>query len=339
MPAKPPLYIFSVPSSVGGAGTKVRDIIRMLGEDFDISLWIANVAIAQAPEVRDFLRTQKITPRLRKDFPRQVRGTALGVCEGDFFVSGLAERIKSAGAQIVWSNDMMWEFSGEAAAAGQGLVDRVLFVSEHQQEAFSRIYERTDQRVVPNYVNPADFPLVERRNETFTIGRLSRADPAKYPIDFPVFYEELGLDDTRFRVQAWDDQLRRIYSWHRFGAEWELLPANKIPAAKFLASLDLFVYPLGHKVVESWGRVVAEAMLSGCVPLVPSGHHFHKMLNHGESGFVCDSFEEFKEHANRLRNDCPLRDRMAQCAAEHARNILFREENHRRLWRDVLTFN
>ena len=38
-----------------------------------------------------------------------------------------------------------------------------------------------------------------------------------------------------------------------------LMPAGMV--------LDLFVYPLGHQFIESWGRVVAEAMLTGCVPI------------------------------------------------------------------------
>jgi len=92
----------------------------------------------------------------------------------------------------------------------------------------------------------------------------------------------------------------KIYRWHRFGQNWELLPEKKIPAAKFLASLDLFIYPLGHRFVESWGRSTLEAMLTGGIPLVPHGHQFHNMMVHEESGFICKNFADFKYYAQQL---------------------------------------
>jgi hypothetical protein len=52
-------------------------------------------------------------------------------------------------------------------------------------------------------------------------------------------------------------------------------------------SLDLFVYLLGHRIKESWGRAVVEGMLTGCVPVLPAGHQFHKLTAHRESGFIC----------------------------------------------------
>jgi hypothetical protein len=45
-----------------------------------------------------------------------------------------------------------------------------------------------------------------------------------------------------------------------FWSEWELLPEKKRAALKFLYSLDVFLYPLGHRIKESWGaRAVVEA--------------------------------------------------------------------------------
>src|SRR5439155_21042712 len=104
----------------------------------------------------------------------------------------------------VWANYITWALAGEAEAAKAHLIDRVLFVSHVQQAALAALYQGTgaDQYLIPNYVSPEHFQFVERRNSTFVIGRLSRADPNKYPADFPVFYEELGLNDVRYRVQA-----------------------------------------------------------------------------------------------------------------------------------------
>ncbi|MFN0067675.1 MAG: glycosyltransferase [Limisphaerales bacterium] len=241
--------------------------------------------------------------------------------------------------RLVWSNEMMWEFKGEAEAVKAGLIDRVLFVSEQQRVAFAEIYQDVDCRVIPNYITPADFPYHEPSNPTFTLGRLSRPDPVKFPMDFPVFYEELGLDDVKFRVQAWGPELEKKFHWHRFDARWERLPPNKIPAAKFLQSLDLFVYPLGHQCIESWGRVVAEAMLTGCVPVVPAGHQFHNIFRHGEHGFICRTFAEYRDAVHELHDHASLRREIGRRAADHARHELFDEEKHRQTWLEALMFD
>src|SRR5260370_40669915 len=99
---------------------------------------------------------------------------------------------------------------------------------------------------------------------------------------------------------AWSPEVEKQYRWHRFGSEWELLPEKKEPALKFLYSLDAFVYPLGHRIKESWGRAVVEAMLTGCVPVVPAGHQFHKLMAHGESCFICGKYCEWQEQRGEL---------------------------------------
>ena len=311
----------------------------MLKPHFGINCVLGDERFLKDRETPRFLNSIGVQSILRRELPKKIDGIALGICELDFFSTCTARRIKEAGLKLVWSNEMMWEFKGEAEAVKEGLIDRVLFVSELQRAAFAKLYHGIDSRVIPNYITPEDFPFVERANSTFTIGRLSRPDPVKFPMDFPVFYEELGLDDVKFRVQAWSKELEKKFNWHRFDTRWELLPPNKIPAAKFLQSLDLFVYPLGHQFIESWGRVVAEAMLTGCVPIVPAGHQFHNIFRHGEHGFICKTFAEYRDAVHELHDHASLRREMGRKAADYARHELFDHEKHKRMWIDALTFN
>jgi hypothetical protein len=233
---------------------------------------------------------------------------------------------------------MMWAFSGEAEAASQGLIDRVLFVSQAQANVFAELYRGVSSFLTGNYIDPDDYCWKSRRNPVFTMGRLSRADTLKYPLDFPVFYEEMGLKDVRYRIMGWSPELQKQYRWHRFGPEWELLPANKEPALRFLHSLDVFLYPLGHRVKESWGRAVVEAMLTGAVPIVPSGHHFHNLLVHGESGFICEEFHQYRDCVHELYENYPARTKMSVTAAAFAREHLCNPEKHRQLWLEALSF-
>jgi Glycosyl transferases group 1 len=331
------LYIFGVPGKMGGAATKIRHLIYLLKDDFEITVVLNRVSWFKVSEVTGFLKKQGVRFCLLKDLPKELNGVALAICELDFFTTGGAREVKRRGLRLVFSNEMMWEFKGEADAVRAGLIDKVLFVSDFQAATFAELYRGIPSAIPGNYVAPEDFEFVERRNATFTIGRLSRPDPDKYPEDFPVFYEELGLSEVKYRVMAWDDNLRRKYSWHRFGAEWELLGPQKEDTENFLHSLDLFVYPLGHLFKESWGRSTVEAMLTGCVPLVPAGHQFHNLMVHGETGFICQSFSDYRDVAQELYDNFPLRQRLSRQCAVHARTGICNRDEHRRIWIEALT--
>ncbi len=332
----PPLYLFGTPGKVGGAATKIRHLILLLKDSFRVTVVLNHVSWLKNKEVAQFLAKQGVPCCLLKDLPPRCDGLALAVCEADFFASGGAREVKRRGLRLIWSNEMMFEFKGERQAVQEGLVDKVLFVSEFQQHAFAEIYRGVPCATPGNYIAPEDFPFEERRNEIFTLGRLSRPDMDKYPENFPVFYESLGLSDVRYRVKAWDDALRRKYKWHHFGPQWEFLGPQQEATDKFLHSLDLFVYPLGHLIKESWGRSTVEAMLTGCIPLVPAGHQFHNLIAHGENGFICRSFAEYRDAVLQLHRDARWRREMAAQAAQHARMKLCCTGEHRAVWMEAL---
>ncbi len=335
--ARPNLFVFGVPGKIGGAATKIRHLIYLLKEVLDITVILNHLSWLKNQEVTQFLKRQGVRCCLVKDLPAQLTGTALVICEVDFFATGGAREVKRRGLKLVFSNEMMWEFKGEAEAVKAGLIDKVLFVSDFQASKFAELYRGVPSAIPGNYVAPEDFEFKERRNATFTIGRLSRPDPDKYPEDFPVFYEELRLKDVKYRVMAWDDKLRLKYKWHRFGPEWELLGPQKEDTEKFLHSLDLFVYPLGHLFKESWGRSTVEAMLTGCIPLVPAGHQFHNLVVHGETGFICRSFGEYQEIVHELHDNYPLRQKLSRQCAEHARTKICNPDAHRKIWIEALS--
>ena len=335
--AAPPLYLCGIPGRVGGAATKMTHLIRLLHRDFRITVVAPELWACKDKRVRQILAPYGIPCVLLKELPKKLDGVALGICDGDFFISGRARGLKERGLRLVWSNEMMFPFKGEAEAAKEGLVDRVLFVSPFQASAFAEMYHSTASLTTGNYIDPDDYCWRERSNPILTLGRLSRPDATKYPLDFPVFYEEMGLREVRYRVMAWSQELRKQYRWHRFGPEWELLAPDKESALDFLYSLDVFLYPLGHRVKESWGRAVVEAMLTGCVPVVPAGHQFDKLLVHGESGFICRDFQEFRSCVRELYEDHPLRLRISRHGAAHARERLCNPEEHRRRWIQALT--
>jgi glycosyltransferase involved in cell wall biosynthesis len=334
----PHLYLFGIPGAVGGAATKIAHLIRLLHQDFTITVVLPAVGLSKHKEVRHLTEPFGVRCVLLKELPGRLEGVGLGVCEKDFFSAGTAREAKARGLKVVWSNEMMWAFKGEAEAAQAGWIDRVLYVSEHQARALAEVHRGLPSFLTGNYIDPEDYPWRERRNPVFTLGRLSRPDPLKYPLNFPGFFEGFRLPDARYRVMAWSPEVQRQYRWHRFGPEWDLLPANREPAVRFLHSLDVFVYPLGHRIQESWGRAVVEAMLTGAVPVVPAGQQFDKLLVQGESGFICRAYGEWKACVRELYENHPLRLKVSRQAAAHARERLCNPEEHRRRWIEALSF-
>jgi glycosyltransferase involved in cell wall biosynthesis len=157
----------------------------------------------------------------------------------------------------------------------------------------------------------------------------------KYSVDFPVFYESLDLNDPKYRVMAWDKNVAKRYSWHNFGPEWDLLKPEQETVLDFLYSLDIFVYRLGHTFRESWGRSTVEAMLSGCVPVVPWGHNFSEFIVQGVTGFMCKTFEDYRSACHELQKNPQMRSKMAKQASAYAASVVCKEDKHREVWRRV----
>ncbi len=330
------LYIFGWPSHLGGADTKLTHLLQLLHGCCDITVVPNENRHLHSKGWTRYLDRLTVKYSVIEKLPARLPGVALAMSNQCFFTRRIAHRAKERGLKIVWSSEMMWHHEGELDAVRDGVIDQVLYTSEFQKSALSANYGKLPWAITGNYIDPGAFPFTPRRNPVFTVGRLSRADPLKYPEDFPVFYEALGLPEVKFRVMAWDDKLGRKYRWHTFDRRWDLLKAEQESQADFLQSLDLFVYPLGHKFRESWGRSTVEAMLTGAIPLVPRGHHFDNLMVHGESGFLCEDLLDYREYSNALFYDHPQRLRIAKQCRQHAESRLCDPGEHRQIWLDAL---
>src|SRR5207249_3880543 len=119
-----PIYIFGVPGKVGGASTKLAHLIRLLHRVCRITVVLPHVAAAQDKDVKNLTAPYVVSCVLLKDLPRKLDGVALAVCDPQFFAARTAYEVKARGLKLVWSNEMMFPFKGEADAAKNGLIDR-----------------------------------------------------------------------------------------------------------------------------------------------------------------------------------------------------------------------
>lgn len=176
--------MYGTPGHLGGATTKIRHLLRLLHKEADLTVILTHPSQHQYKQVMGFLMDLNIPHCIVKDLPSRVSGVVLAICELQFFSSGVVQRLKDKGLRIVWSNEMMWEFNGEVEAVKAGLIDRVLWLSPLQRNVFKEMYRVMPSTMVGNYIDTDDFHWRERRDETFTMGWLSRPDPVKFPLDF-----------------------------------------------------------------------------------------------------------------------------------------------------------
>lgn len=364
------IYWFNWPSAIGGADTKFSHLLRLLHTEYEITVIPNEARYLETPWTAE-VRALGVDIKLMTKLPDKLEGWAIALCNGPFLDNGMAAEMKNRGLKIAWSSEMMWHFKGEAAAVQSGLIDKVLYVSPAQRlelepgylkmlggeispqiavepsTEWSGVLQVGDNKLpwvmTGNYIDPDLFPFRERghwqqENRPFTIGRLSRPDPSKFPDDFPKAYERLGLaEPVKFRVMAWSDDLTSRWSHHEFDSRWELLEPASIPTVDFLRSLDVLVYNTSLRFKESWGRAVVEAMLTGVVPILPrgNGHHLENLVKHQVSGFLCNTNADYGHYARLLQNDSALLKHLSHGTRNWAVEYLCNAEEHRMWWRAV----
>lgn len=220
---RPNLFIFGWPSFVGGADTKLAHLLLLLHQRFLITVVPNENRHLHNTTWTKSLEKRGIKYAMLERLPPKLNGLGLSMCNDCFFVQRIAHRAKERGLKIIWSSEMMWHHQGELDAVKEGVIDKVLYTSEFQKCCLEPGYGNLPSIITGNYIDPSLFPFKKRQNVTFTIGRLSRPAWEKYPEDFPVFYEALKLPEVRFRVMAWNHQLKNKYRWHSFDHRWDLL--------------------------------------------------------------------------------------------------------------------
>ena len=161
-------------------------------------------------------------------------------------------------------------------------------------------------------VSPIDIrkfvPAARPPGGRIVIGRLSRDTPEKFDSDdFPIF-SDLAREGCTVRLQG-GTCLRE----HLNGSGIELLPAGHQPAAEFLQDLDIFYFRSGRHV-DTFARVVFEAMACG-LPVVCHSHGgYADWIQHGENGYLFDTPAEARDLLAGLIADSSLRQRIGSNA-------------------------
>lgn len=303
------LYVFQWISDLGGADTRLKELLILLKDKFNITCIPNDSFRLEEKHNTDFLDSHGIKYLMMENLPKKLDGYAYANCNFRLFKENhRIDFIKNSGLKFLWSNDMMWTTQEELECIKQGKVDCCLFTSKfHESFLYPSICSANPKQktfVIDNYFDSDSWPYIQRPNRTMVCGKVSRNDNMKFSENFPIFYESACIgSDVSFKIMGWDDNLTKKYSWFNFNKnKWRFLKTNQIDTKKFLGSIDVFLYNCNHRFIENQSRAIIEAQLTGCPVVAPNKWNFPNMIWDTRTGFLWNNLEEIREIIKDLTN-------------------------------------
>ena len=334
------LWVAGYPSYFGGADTELYNIICVLRE-YGIEVNCVPM-FGEDPNMRKEMdsigvKTYKYEPTIFKD---KVVGSR---CNGSFLQKLPEIMEKGKPRTTIFSNCMTYLFPLEIKAQSQGWLDFHTYVSNFQRSMImDQLTEKSGVKVqelvgYKPYFHIRDEFRVERPEETFNIGRLSRNDPAKFAPDmWRMFDRVLSKRHKKVFIQAYSQQVAKKVGTPPPGLDWMTTGPNEIPVKEFYHKLHCILHKTGGSR-ESYCRIVPECYAHGTVMIAENDFAFPDLIIDGETGFVCDSSDEMSFRASEMANYESERIRIVNNAYDHLKNNLMNKDECVKPWIEVLS--
>ncbi|TPN54162.1 glycosyltransferase family 4 protein [Mesorhizobium sp. B1-1-7] len=264
----------------GGSEREALDLYRLLSADVPVRLWATS---------------SRVSDELMRQFPiRPVSPATRNVPDGGTYVFlGAHWRNKLWPYLIPRPRRLIYVFNTfhPKIIALTTRMPRLLGWPDAELVLISDFQKRLLRVEGVVHPSPIDIdrfaPRQGRPDGPFTVGRLSRDTADKHHADDAALYEALLADGVAVRIQG-GMPLRDRLAQHPL---LELLPQGQFAAEQFLPTLDVFYYRTGSHV-ETFGRVVFEAMACS-LPVVCHVHGgYADHIRHGENGFLFETTQQ-----------------------------------------------
>lgn len=336
------IYFFHWPSDLGGADTRLKELIQCFNLSQKYNLFcIPNdeFRLKEDHNIR-FLKDNNVKTLFWNELPQKTSGYAIAFCNFRLFSENWrVKKIKNMGLKLIWSNDMMWTTNQEIECLQNNLISTHIYTSKfHKHILEKKQPELTNHKsfIVPNYFHFQNYKKIEKKNylkDKFVIGKLSRADEMKFSENFPLFYQKMNIENPKFRIMGWSEQLSNKFKWFDFkNGNWDLLPENSEGIIEFLSQLDLYVFNAHHNYIENQTRAMIEAQLIGVPGLAPNYGNFPNIIWHGKNGFIYNTIEECYEYINLLQKDKILYQELSNNSISLSKTIWANPQNQLNYW-------
>ena len=187
-----------------------------------------------------------------------------------------------------------------------------------------------------NPVSECFFSVRRRDDATFRVGRHSRASSRKFSSDFFDLFEQIAIADLQVLALGHTAELAAWLSQRSSGLKhvYWLLPFNSMDVEKFLSFIDIYVYKTRDDFRETSPVCILESLASGIPVVAEAKGGIVDLVLNGETGYLCNTLEEYRSGVEALYTDPSLRSRYAGAAREWARE----HASLRRFRQQVLTW-
>ncbi len=154
------------------------------------------------------------------------------------------------------------------------------------------------------------------RQGRFVIGNITNGALWKHSQDFVNIMDrmEQTCPDLSFRFLG----ARDLVSQFTGRGNVQILMPFTQPIPVYLKTISVLIHKISPDIVETWCRVVTEAMFAGVPVIAEKRGGIREQIIHGETGFLCENAEEFSRYAQLLRTDSDLYRRIGSQAREFA---------------------
>ncbi len=173
---------------------------------------------------------------------------------------------------------------------------------------------------MPSVFDEAEWTGIEiqgsLRTGQFVIGNITNGALWKHSQDFINIIDsiERSCPDTSFHFLGARDLVASLAGRENVRIQ---MPFSQ-PIPDYLKTISVLIHKINPDIVEIWCRVVTEAMFAGVPVIAEKRGGIREQIIHGETGFLCETAEDFARYALLLRTDENLYRRIGMQAREFA---------------------
>lgn len=324
------LFIYGFPGLYAGANTELHhQIILWRSMGLKVHLIPGHAGYRQEPLYAEMLQRGVIVHQTNQLDAIIPGAPVLGYCN-DRFLTRLDE-IRRYTHNTVFVNCMTWLFSLEKHRHREGKIAAFLYQNDVVRQKHEAILREINPGASTQYItfnaffDTDSFPFIcqetrksQLENE-FVIGRISRHDADKYSSDTLDIWNAIESPAQKHGIMLGFGEASRSKigdppSWvEAFKDQTELTQKD------FYRQIDVIVQPMD--TTENWPRIGMEAMASGVVLIVDNRGGWPQMIEHGVSGWLCDTPDDFIHYATRMAHEPAERAAIAQAARERLNEL------------------